>query len=135
PASSKKSRRPARKTRGRGLRLSYVRFALRWIREGEGEKMSWLQKLLPPKSKRVEGATRKQVPEGLWTKCPSCDAVLYATDLEKNLNVCPKCGHHQRISARLRLEALLDEDGRFKIGAEVLRVDSLNFKDSRRYPE
>ena len=94
--------------------------------------MSWLQKLLPPKIKRVEGAARKQVPEGLWTKCPSCDAVLYATDLEKNLNVCPKCGHHQRIGARVRLEALLDEDGRFEIGAEVLPVDSLKFKDSRR---
>ncbi|CAM9615083.1 unnamed protein product, partial [Phaeothamnion confervicola] len=97
--------------------------------------MSWLQKLLPPKIKRVEGAARKQVPEGLWTKCPSCDAVLYATDLEKNLNVCPKCGHHQRIAARARLEALLDEDGRFEIGAEILPVDSLKFKDSRRYPE
>jgi acetyl-CoA carboxylase carboxyl transferase subunit beta len=97
--------------------------------------MSWLQKLLPPKIKRVEGAARKQVPEGLWTKCPSCDAGLYATDLEKNLNVCPKCGHHRRIGARARLEALLDEDGRFEIGAEVLPVDSLKFKDSRRYPE
>ena len=55
--------------------------------------MSWLQKLLPPKIQRTGGTTRKTVPEGLWTKCPACDAVLYATDLEKNLNVCPKCGH------------------------------------------
>jgi acetyl-CoA carboxylase carboxyl transferase subunit beta len=97
--------------------------------------MSWLQKLLPPKIKRAEGGARRQMPEGLWTKCPSCDAVLYSTDLEKNLNVCPKCGHHQRIGARARLEGLLDEDGRFEIGAEVLPVDSLKFKDSRRYPE
>jgi len=97
--------------------------------------MSWLQKLLPPKIKRAEGVARKQVPEGLWTKCPACDAVLYSTDLEKNLNVCPKCGHHQRIGARARLEALLDEDARFEIGAEVLPVDSLKFKDSRRYPD
>jgi len=69
--------------------------------------MSWLQKLLPPKIQRVSGP-RKQVPEGLWTKCPACSAVLYSTDLEKNLNVCPKCGDHQRIGARARLDGLLD---------------------------
>ena len=61
--------------------------------------MSWLQKLLPPKIQRGSGP-RKQVPEGLWTKCPACNAVLYSTDLEKNLNVCPKCGEHQRIGSR-----------------------------------
>jgi acetyl-CoA carboxylase carboxyl transferase subunit beta len=97
--------------------------------------MSWLQKLLPPKIQRSVGAARKTVPEGLWTKCPACDAVLYTSDLEKNLNVCPKCGHHQRLGARPRLDALLDPDGRFEIGAEVLPVDTLKFKDSRRYPE
>jgi acetyl-CoA carboxylase carboxyl transferase subunit beta len=75
------------------------------------------------------------VPEGLWTKCPACDAVLYSTDLEKNLNVCPKCGFHQRIGARARLDALLDVDARFEIGAEVLPVDSLKFRDSRKYTE
>ncbi|TAN56275.1 MAG: acetyl-CoA carboxylase carboxyltransferase subunit beta [Betaproteobacteria bacterium] len=96
--------------------------------------MSWLQKLLPPKIQRSTGP-RKTVPEGLWTKCPGCDAVLYSADLEKNLNVCPKCGHHQRMGARARLEALLDADGRFEIGAEVLPVDGLKFRDSRRYPE
>ena len=97
--------------------------------------MSWLQKLLPPKIQRTVGGGRKTVPEGLWTKCPECDAVLYSTDLEKNLNVCPKCGFHQRLGARARLDALLDADGRFEIGADVLPVDSLKFKDSRRYPE
>ncbi|HXZ50920.1 MAG TPA: acetyl-CoA carboxylase, carboxyltransferase subunit beta [Burkholderiales bacterium] len=97
--------------------------------------MSWLQKLLPPKIQRTAGGGRKTVPEGLWTKCPECDAVLYSTDLEKNLNVCPKCGFHQRLGARARLDALLDADGRFEIGADVLPVDSLKFKDSRRYPE
>jgi len=97
--------------------------------------MSWLQKLLPPKIQRTAGGARKTVPEGLWTKCPECDAVLYSTDLEKNLNVCPKCGFHQRMGARARLDALLDADGRFEIGAEVLPIDSLKFKDSRRYPE
>ena len=97
--------------------------------------MSWLQKLLPPKIKR-EGAPRKSnLPEGLWRKCPSCEAVLYATDLEGNLHVCPKCGHHNRLNSRERLDLLLDPEGRFEIGAEVLPVDSLKFKDSRRYPE
>src|SRR4051812_26451856 len=97
--------------------------------------MSWLQKLLPPKIQRTGGAARKQVPEGLWTKCASCDAVLYSTDLEKNQNVCPKCGHHERLGARPRLDALLDADGRFEIGAEVLPLDPLKFRDSRRYVE
>ena len=96
--------------------------------------MSWLQKLLPPKIQRGTGP-KKTVPEGLWTKCPACDAVLYSTDLQKNLNVCPKCGHHHRISARARLDELLDPDGRFEIGAEVLPVDSLKFRDSKKYPE
>jgi acetyl-CoA carboxylase carboxyl transferase subunit beta len=99
--------------------------------------MSWLNKLLPPKIKRNEtGVARKSsLPEGLWSKCPSCEAVLYATDLDKNLNVCPKCTHHNRLDARARIELLLDPEGRFEIGAEVLPVDSLKFKDSRRYPE
>ena len=96
--------------------------------------MSWLQKLLPPKIQRGTGP-RKTVPEGLWSKCSACDAVLYSTDLEKNLNVCPKCGHHERLGARARIDALLDPDGRFEIGAEVLPVDSLKFRDSKKYTE
>ncbi|MBI4756114.1 MAG: acetyl-CoA carboxylase carboxyltransferase subunit beta [Betaproteobacteria bacterium] len=96
--------------------------------------MSWLQKLLPPRIKRAEG-TRKSVPEGLWRKCAACEAVLYATDLEGNQNVCPKCGHHHRLRARVRLDLLLDAEGRFDIGGEVMPVDPLKFKDSRRYPE
>lgn len=96
--------------------------------------MSWLQKLLPPKIQRGTGP-KKTVPEGLWTKCPACNAVLYSTDLEKNQNVCPKCGEHQRIGARARLDALLDPEGRFEIGAEVLPVDSLRFRDSKKYPD
>jgi acetyl-CoA carboxylase carboxyl transferase subunit beta len=97
--------------------------------------MSWLQKLLPPKIQRTGASARKTVPEGLWTKCAACDAVLYSTDLEKNLSVCPKCGHHERLGARPRLDALLDPDSRFEIGSEVLPVDTLKFKDSRRYTE
>lgn len=96
--------------------------------------MSWLQKLLPPKIKRAEGA-KKSIPEGLWCKCPKCEATLYSSDLEKNLNVCPKCAHHHRLGARARLDLLLDPEGRFEIGVEVLPVDPLKFKDSKRYPE
>jgi len=95
--------------------------------------MSWLQKLLPPKINRSIGPSKRAVPEGLWIKCASCDAVLYATDLEKNLNVCPKCNYHNRLSARARIDMLLDAEGRFEIGAEVVPVDSLKFKDSKRY--
>lgn len=94
--------------------------------------MSWLQKLLPPKIKRSEGA-RKSIPEGLWAKCPACEAVLYSTDLDNNQNVCPKCAHHLRLRARVRLDALLDPEGRFEIGTEVLPMDPLKFKDSKRY--
>lgn len=97
--------------------------------------MSWLQKLLPPKINRTGTGVKKTVPEGLWSKCPSCNAVLYATDLEKNANVCPKCAFHVRIGARARIDLLLDPEGRFEIGAEVLPVDVLKFKDSKRYPE
>jgi acetyl-CoA carboxylase carboxyl transferase subunit beta len=97
--------------------------------------MSWLQKLLPPKIKRVEGGGHRSVPEGLWCKCPACEAVLYSSDLETNLNVCPKCSHHHRISARTRLDLLLDAEGRYEIGSEVLPLDPLKFKDSKRYSD
>ncbi len=99
--------------------------------------MSWFQKLLPPKIKRRElGAeSKKNVPEGLWHKCPSCQEVLYYSDLEKNLSVCPKCNYHHRITARTRLDWLLDAEGRFEIGAEVQPLDMLKFKDSRKYSE
>ncbi len=97
--------------------------------------MSWLQKILPPKIKRSDGSGKKTVPEGLWSKCPTCESVLYRTDLEKNQEVCPKCGFHNRISARTRLDFMLDPEGRFELGAEVTPLDPLKFKDSRRYPD
>ena len=97
--------------------------------------MSWLEKLLPPRIQRSESASRKSVPEGLWVKCPSCESVLYRTDLESNIHVCPKCAHHLRIRARDRLDALLDAEGRYEIGHEALPVDSLKFKDSKKYPD
>jgi acetyl-CoA carboxylase carboxyl transferase subunit beta len=97
--------------------------------------MSWLQKLLPPRIKSTPGERRTPVPEGLWVKCPSCEAVLYRTDLENNLYVCPKCAHHSRVGARERIEQLLDPEGRFEIGLEVVPVDSLKFRDQKKYPE
>ena len=97
--------------------------------------MSWLEKLLPPKIQHTDPSDRRSVPEGLWVKCPSCETVLYKTDLEQNLNVCPQCSHHHRIGARARLDGLLDAEGRYEIGQEVVPVDALKFKDSRKYPE
>ena len=97
--------------------------------------MSWLEKLLPPKIQQTDPSERRTIPEGLWIKCPACETVLYKTDLEQNLNVCPKCGHHHRIGARRRLDAFLDPEGRYEIGQEVLPVDALKFKDSKKYPE
>ena len=97
--------------------------------------MSWLQKLLPPKIKRASGAARKAVPEGLWSKCSVCETVLYRADLQKNLNVCPKCSHHNRIGARERLDLMLDPEGRYEIGTQVEPIDFLKFVDSKRYSD
>lgn len=97
--------------------------------------MSWFDKLLPPKIQQTDPSERRSVPEGLWIKCPSCESVLYKTDLEQNLNVCPKCSHHHRIGARDRIDRFLDPEGRYEIGQEVLPVDALKFRDSKKYPE
>ena len=97
--------------------------------------MSWFQKLLPPKIQRRARENKKSVPEGLWSKCPACNEVLYKADLENNLEVCPKCGHHHRITARKRLDVFLDAEGRHEIGAEIKPLDPLKFKDSKKYPE
>ena len=97
--------------------------------------MSWIEKLLPPKMNRNDGGPKKSVPEGLWVKCPACEATLYASDLSTNSQVCPKCNHHLRIGARARLDLLLDAEGRFEIGTDVHPLDTLKFKDSRRYSE
>ena len=95
--------------------------------------MSWFRKLLPPKIKSGVAAPKKAVPEGLWSKCPACQSTLYFTDLENNLHVCPKCAHHNRLSARARLDMFFDADGRAEIGSEIVPVDSLKFKDSKKY--
>ncbi|OIR12442.1 acetyl-coenzyme A carboxylase carboxyl transferase subunit beta [mine drainage metagenome] len=96
--------------------------------------MSWLNKL-PQKIKRVVGGDKKTVPEGLWSKCPACQSVLYRKDLEDNAEVCPKCGYHNRIGARARLAQLLDAEGQFEVGASVQPLDPLKFRDSKSYAE
>jgi len=98
--------------------------------------MSWLDRVIPPGiRRRVAPGERTNVPEGLWTKCQGCEAVLYTADLDANLRVCPQCGHHHRWRARARIDHLLDAEGREEIGAEVRPVDPLRFKDSRRYTD
>lgn len=97
--------------------------------------MSWLEKIIPSVV-RSEGKPRSnKVPEGVWEKCAKCDSVLYKPELEKNLNVCPKCEHHMRIGARNRLDIFLDADGREELATDVEPVDRLKFKDIKKYKE
>ena len=93
--------------------------------------MSWFEKIVPSRIKTERRS--RSVPEGLWIKCPACDAVLYRAELERNLNVCPKCSHHMRIGARERLHAFLDPEPISEIGERVRPEDPLKFKDSKRY--
>ena len=98
--------------------------------------MSWLKNVIPPKIKRIVGSvSKKNIPEGLWCKCPSCQAVLYRTDLEQNMEVCPKCSFHNRISARTRIDTLLNKEKRKEIGAQIQPVDSLKFNDTQSYAD
>lgn len=97
--------------------------------------MSWLDKILPPRINKNSDSTNRRVPEGVWVKCPSCDTALYRDDLDKNLNVCPKCNHHLRLTARARIDSLLDFEGRVEIGDSVRSTDPLKFKDTRKYPD
>ena len=91
--------------------------------------MSWFQKFRPSRI-RTEGGNKRNVPEGLWTTCTVCTAVLYRPELERNLQVCPKCSHHMRIGARSRLKMFLDPDGQRELAANLESVDVLRFKDS-----
>ncbi|GAC25928.1 acetyl-CoA carboxylase, carboxyltransferase subunit beta [Paraglaciecola mesophila] len=93
--------------------------------------MSWIEKILP----RTKSPTKSNVPEGIWTKCGQCDAVLYKTELEKQLGVCPKCNHHMRVSARARLNQFLDQGERTELGSELEPKDLLKFKDSKKYKD
>ena len=96
--------------------------------------MSWFD-ILRPSRIRTEGGNKKTVPEGLWNKCPGCGAVLYRAEMERNLDVCPKCEYHDRIGARRRLDIFLDEEGREEIGAKLESADPLKFKDSKKYKD
>jgi acetyl-CoA carboxylase carboxyl transferase subunit beta len=97
--------------------------------------MSWIERISGGSRLLKEGARRKSVPEGLWTKCEVCDAVLYRAELERTLEVCPKCGHHRSIGARARLDHFLDRDPRIEVGSGIVAKDPLQFKDSRKYTE
>ncbi|MDL1991359.1 acetyl-CoA carboxylase, carboxyltransferase subunit beta [Vibrio parahaemolyticus] len=95
--------------------------------------MSWLEKLLDKKN--IINTRKASIPEGVWTKCPSCDQVLYRIALKENLEVCPKCQHHLRMSARHRLDSFLDKGDRIELASEHEPKDLLNFKDKKRYKE
>jgi acetyl-CoA carboxylase carboxyl transferase subunit beta len=94
--------------------------------------LSWFEKLMPS-SIRTDSSTKRGVPEGLWTKCSACNSVLYRAELERNLDVCPKCNHHMRVYGRKRLEMFLDEGTTEEIGANLVPFDKLKFKDSKKY--
>lgn len=96
--------------------------------------MSWFTKLLPSKIRR-ESSEKKGVPEGIWTKCANCSAVLYRAELTRNLDVCPKCGHHSRLYGRRRLELFLDEEGRKELATDIVPIDHLKFRDSKKYKD
>lgn len=96
--------------------------------------MSWFKKLLPSRI-RTDASSKKGVPEGLWSKCDNCNAVLYRTELERNLEVCPKCDYHIRLSARKRLEYFLDPEQQTEIGKEIGAVDILKFRDLKKYKD
>lgn len=95
--------------------------------------MSWFDKLFP--SRRIRTTSKRNIPEGLWSKCPACQAVLFRAELERNLHVCPKCDHHLRIGARTRLLQLFDDDAPMEIGEDIAPVDWVKFKDTKRYKD
>lgn len=96
---------------------------------------NWLEKILPSVRKADNDGRRANVPEGLWRKCPRCDSVIYRPELERNLDVCPKCQHHMRVNARARLKLFLDDGPQSEIGADIEPVDRLKFKDSKKYKD
>ena len=96
--------------------------------------LSWFEKLMPT-SIRTDISTKRGLPEGLWTKCTSCNAVLYRAELERNLDVCPKCNHHMRIFGRRRLEIFLDDSPTEEIGANLIPFDKYKFKDTKKYKD
>jgi acetyl-CoA carboxylase carboxyl transferase subunit beta len=96
--------------------------------------MSWFEKLMPSRI-RTEASSKRAVPEGIWAKCPGCSSILYRAELERNLEVCPKCGHHNRVGARRRLDGFLDPEPREEIAPDIESVDPLKFKDLKKYKD
>ena len=99
-----------------------------------GGGMSWFERLIPSRI-RTDASSKRAVPEGLWAKCPGCSGILYRAELERNLEVCPKCNHHNRISGRRRLDTFLDPEPREELGANLESIDPLKFKDLKRYKD
>jgi acetyl-CoA carboxylase carboxyl transferase subunit beta len=93
--------------------------------------MSWIEKILP----KAKSTQKRNIPEGVWSKCTSCNAVLYKVELDRQMSVCPKCDHHMRISARKRIDGFLDQGERVELGEEFEAQDILKFKDSKRYKD
>ncbi|ROQ20366.1 acetyl-CoA carboxylase, carboxyltransferase subunit beta [Marinimicrobium koreense] len=97
--------------------------------------MSWLEKIVPSMARAEGKRGGSKVPEGLWKKCVKCQAVLYRPELERNLDVCPKCDHHMRIGARTRLNLFLDEENRQELATDVEPIDRLKFRDVKKYKD
>ena len=97
--------------------------------------MSWINKILPSKIKTDTEVKNRNIPEGLWKKCPRCDAVLYSSNLDENDDICPKCDHHLRISARRRIDIFLDPEERIELGKDIQPKDILKFKDLKKYKD
>lgn len=97
--------------------------------------MSWLKKLIPSKIRQSDEPKKKGVPEGLWIKCPQCEAFLFKGELERNLEVCPKCNYHMRISARKRIDQFLDPKPRQEIGEQIEPIDFVKFRDTKKYKD
>jgi acetyl-CoA carboxylase carboxyl transferase subunit beta len=97
--------------------------------------MNWIDKILPFVGRSEDAGKTRSIPEGLWKKCPRCEAVLYRDNLQENLDICPKCDHHLRISARRRLEIFLDKENQEELGTDILPSDILKFKDLKKYKD
>ena len=102
-----------------------------FVATGKNKIMSWIEKILP----KAKSTQKRNIPEGVWSKCTSCNAVLYKTELDRQISVCPKCDHHMRISARKRIDSFLDQNNRLELGEELEAQDVLKFKDSKRYKD
>jgi len=97
--------------------------------------MNWFERLIPSRIRTEVKEKNKKVPEGLWRKCAGCEEILYKPDVDRNMGVCPKCSHHNRIGARRRLDLFLDEQDQVEIAADLIATDPLEFNDSKKYKD